>query len=235
MNQAANQGARAVGPLSLLAGCLLPAVGAAAIDNATIGLWGVGLEVLLCALIVRDWTGALRRLAFGALAAGSIAFTTWLYGGHHVEEATAAACRILYLVVPSALLTSLIDPSTLGDHLAQRLRLPARLVVSCVAALQRIDSLGETWAQVGRARRARGLGMDGSPARRLRGSAGSAFALLVVSMRQAGNLAVAMDARGFARAHRRTWAEPAQWRWADSAVLLAAIWLAAGPWLAGWT
>jgi energy-coupling factor transporter transmembrane protein EcfT len=220
-----------IGPLSLLAACLLPAVGAAAIDDARTGLTAVTAEVLLCSLLVRDWRGAVQRLAFGALAAASIALTTWLYGGQHLGEATAAGCRSLYLVRPAALLTTLIDPSELGDHLAQRLHLPARLVVACVAALQRIEGLGETWRQVERARRARGMGLDGGPVRRLRASAGSAFALLVVSMRQAGNLATAMDARGFAGAQRRTWAEPARWRWADSVVLLVGIAAAAAPWM----
>ena len=118
------------------------------------------------------------------------------------------------------MLTPVIDPSELGDHLAQRLRLPARPVVAAVVGLQRVDEIGEQWQQVQRARRARGLGLDGGVWRRLEGSARSAFALLVLTMRQTGATSLAMDARGFAAARAgRTWARGAPWLIGDSVVL----------------
>ena len=43
------------------------------------------------------------------------------------------------------MLTPVIEPSELGDHLAQRLRLPARPVVAAVVGLQRVDEFGEQW------------------------------------------------------------------------------------------
>jgi energy-coupling factor transporter transmembrane protein EcfT len=98
-------------------------------------------------------------------------------------------------------------------------------------ALQRLESIGEQWQQVQRARRARGLGLDGGPLRRLRESGASAFALLVVAMRHTGQLATAMDARGFASAAGRTWAEPAPWRPGDTMVTSIAVGLAVLPWL----
>lgn len=222
---------RSAGPLSLLAGCLLPVAGAFAIDSARPGLIGVTAELAAVGWLVTDWRRALRGLAFGAVAAAGIAITTWLYGGHDLNATAAAALRILYLVLPSALLTPLIRPSPLADHLAQRLQIPARGVVAASAALQRVDAIGESWRQVQRARRARGLGADGSPLRFARASAGSAFALLVVELRRSGLMAVAMDARGFAGADRRTWAEPAPWGAADTFVLLLAFGLAVLPWL----
>ncbi len=219
------------GPLSMLTGCLLPVAGALAIRSAAPGLIGIGLELAAFGWLVRDWHRTLRGLAFGAVAAAGIAFTTWLYGGHDVDETAAAALRILYLVLPSALLLPLIRPSSLADHLAQRLHLPARGVVAASAALQRVDSIGDSWRQVQRARRSRGLGADGTPVRWVRASAGSAFALLVTELRQAGLLAVAMDARGFQTAHRRTWAEDAPWHRRDTLILLLAVGLGALPWL----
>jgi energy-coupling factor transporter transmembrane protein EcfT len=222
---------RRVGPLSLLAASLLPVLGVFAIDSARTGLLAVGIEVLALSWLVRDLRTTLLRASYGLVAAFGIALTTWLYGGQDLELTTLAATRILYLVLPSALAMPLVQPSVLGDHLAQRLHLPARLVVAAVASLQRIDSLAEDWRQIQRARRARGVGIDGGPVRRVRGSAGSAFALLVVAMRQAGHLAVAMDARGFAQAQRRTWAEPAPWYLVDSVVLAVATALAVLPWL----
>jgi energy-coupling factor transport system permease protein/energy-coupling factor transport system ATP-binding protein len=49
-------------------------------------------------------------------------------------------------------------------------------------------------------------------------------------MRRAGSLAVAMDARGFAHANRRTWAEPAPWLRGDWVVVAIGTMLAALPW-----
>lgn len=224
-------GLRSPGPLSLLAGCLLPVGGAFAIRSGLPGLVAVLAELAALGWLVRDWRRSLRSLAFGALAAAGIAVTTWLYGGQEPDATAAAALRILYLVLPSALLVALIRPSALADHLGQRLRLPARGVVAASAALQRLDAIEQQWQQVQRARRARGLGSDGSPIRWLRAAAGSAFALLVVELRQAGLLAVAMDARGFQRAVDRTWAEPAPWHLSDSLLLVLAGGLAVLPWL----
>jgi energy-coupling factor transporter transmembrane protein EcfT len=222
---------RRVGPLSLLAASLLPVAGVFAIDSARTGLLAVGIELVALGWLVSDLRTTLVRASYGLVAAFGIALTTWLYAGQDLELTALAATRILYLVLPSALAMPLVQPSVLGDHLAQRLHLPARLVVAAVASLQRIDSLAEDWRQIQRARRSRGVGLDGGPVRRVRASAGSAFALLVVAMRQAGHLAEAMDARGFADAGGRTWAEPAPWHPVDSLVLTLAVALAALPWL----
>jgi energy-coupling factor transport system permease protein len=219
------------GPLSRLAACLLPVAGALAIDDTRQGLVCLVVAVLALGWLVHDLRSTGFRLMFGLLAAGSILVSTWLYGGRHLDEAGGAGLRILYIVLPAALLSPSIRPSSLGDHLAQRLHLPARAVVAATAALQRLDNTVEQWQTIQRARRSRGLGLDGRPIRRLRGATAGAFALLVVSLRQTTSTTVAMDARGFAGATRRTWAEPAPWTWADTAVLALALGLAVLPWL----
>lgn len=219
-----------LGPLSLLAGCLLPVVGAFAIDTTALGLICVAAELLAFGWLLSEPRATAIRLTFGAFAALSIMATTWLYGGHDADIAVAAGLRILYIVLPSAILTSLIGPSELGDHLAQRLHLPARFVVGSVAALQRIESIGESWRQVQRSRRARGLGQEGNPARRIKELAAAGFAVLVLSMRHGSAMSIAMDSRGFADASTRTWAEAAPWRYGDTAMLLVAVLLAVGPW-----
>jgi energy-coupling factor transport system permease protein len=224
-------GLRSPGPLSLLAACLIPVAGAFAITSLTGGVVALVIQLITLGWLVRDVRSSLQRAAFGLVAAAGIAASTWLYGGHHLAEAGTAACRILYLVLPSALLLPLLRPSELGDHLAQRLHVPDRGVVACVAALRRLDSFGAEWQSIQRARRARGLGLDGGPIRRTRESAASAFALLVVSMRHTGTMALAMDARGFASATDRTWAESAPWRPADTVALAVALALAALPWV----
>ncbi len=219
------------GALSLLTICVLPVVGAVAIHGARQGLLVLAAQLLTVGWLARDLRGSAFRLALGAVAAVSVAVSTWLYGGHQADASLGAGLRVLAIVIPAALLTPRIRPSELGDHLAQRLHLPARTVVAAVVALQRLESIGEQWQQVQRARRARGLGLDGGPTRRLRGSGASSFALLVVAMRQTGQLATAMDARGFAGADRRTWAEPAPWRVGDSLLTVVAAGLAVVPWL----
>lgn len=222
-----------VGPLSRLAACLLPVAGALAVDNTRLGLLYLLAELLAFGWLVTDVRSSLARFGFGVFASGSIVISTWLYGGRDLDEAVGAGLRVLVIVLPAALLTPSIDPSHLGDHLAQRLRLPHRPVVAATAALQRLDHTVDTWRSIQRARRARGLGLDGGPLRRVRASAAGAFALLVVSLRQTATTTLAMDARGFATATRRTWAEPATWTAADSLVLMLALALAVLPWLLG--
>jgi energy-coupling factor transport system ATP-binding protein len=143
--------------------------------------------------------------------------------------------------VPGVLLASRIDPSALGDHLGQRLRLPARPVVAAVAALHRFEGLGEHWAQLARVRRVRALGAGRSPVGRGRSVAALTFGLLIETLRQAGRMAVAMEARGYSAAvgptagpggvavRRRTWAEPAPWLAGDSLMLALGLVVAAIP------
>jgi len=226
-----NGGSPVYGPLSLLAASLLPILGATAIHSGRHGVICVGLLVALAPFVVRDWRSTLHRGGLGLFAAASIALSTWLYGGRDLDVSVGAAMRILYIVLPGVALTAYIDPSSLGDHLAQRLRLPARTVAASTAALERLGSLEQQWQQIGRARRSRGVGAEGGPVHRAKVAASMAFALLVSTMRMSGSMSLAMDARGFASAHRRTWAEPAPWQRRDSLIFLAGLTLAALPWL----
>jgi energy-coupling factor transport system permease protein len=222
---------KSYGPLSLLAASLLPVLGAPAIHSTRHGLVVVTVLLVVAPFVVRDWRSTLRRFAIGSIAAVSIAVSTWLYGGRDLDVAVGASMRILYLILPAVVLTPFIDPTALGDHLGQRLRLPARAVVASTAAMERLESLGQQWQQIARARRARGVGADGGLVHRARVSASMAVALLVSTMRMTGSMSLAMDARGFAAAHHRTWAEPAPWQRRDTYVLLAGLLLAALPWI----
>jgi energy-coupling factor transport system permease protein len=220
------------GPLSLAAVALLPFAGAVAISSAHVGLVALPGVAVLALLVVREWRSTWWRVAIVLLAGLSVAVSTYLYGGQDPDNTAAAALRILYLVLPSALVTPYLDPIALGDHLAQRLRLPGRFVVVSVAALQRLDQLADVRDQVARARRARGLGGEGGPLAWVRAEAAVLFGVLVATLRSSGRVSVAMDARGFASAHRRSWAEPAPWRPADTLLLLVGLGLAVLPWAA---
>lgn len=219
------------GPLSLVAASLLPVIGATAIHSLRHGAVSVGVQILISLFVVTNWRATLRVLALGGFAALSVLVSTWLYGGRDLDVALGAALRVLYIIVPAAVLTPYIDPSRLGDHLGQRLKLPSRAVVASTVALQRLESLGRQWEQIGRARRARGVGADGGVVHRAKVSVSMSLSLLVSTMRMSGSMSLAMDARGFATAHRRTWAEPARWQRNDSLILLAGSALAALPWV----
>ncbi len=200
--------------------------------------WSTSLAVLAVQVLLavvalaapgpgRAPTGRARRVLLrtvpGALAALSTGWSTWWLAGHDVDTALTVALRVLVIVVPSAVLLPWVDPDRLGDHLAQRLHLPDRPVVATAAALQRVHTFGAVWTEIGRARRVRGLGVRPTrPAEVARHLAASTTGLLVRTLGAAVELAVAMDARGFATARRRTWWAPAPWRLRDTVLLAAA-------------
>lgn len=167
--------------------------------------------------------GVLVRIAPALLGVLGVGWSAWLLGGHDLEIAAGAALRVLAIVVPSIVLMPFVDPDALGDHLAQRLHLPARPVVAATAALQRFQSFGRLWSELTLARRVRGVGAGRSWAGRFRELAAVTFELFVSVLGQAARLALAMDARGFAAATRRTWAGPAPWGAADGLVLLGGL------------
>ena len=227
----------ACGPLALFAAATLPIVAAVLSPGWRVSLlvlaWlALGALVGLATLpgtgqgwtLAGRWRGLALRLVPGLVGGLGVGWSTWLLGSRDVEEALSAGLRLLVIVVPSAITLAFIDPDDLADHLGQRLRLPPRPIVAVGAALQRIQSFGAAWTEVGWARRLRGLG----PSWRRPGSViehlwSSTLGMLLRSLGSAATLAVAMDARGFASAGRRTWAASAPWRWPDTLVVLAAL------------
>lgn len=202
---------------------LLPGAGAFAVLVAALLLFTAGHRV--------GWL----RLLPGLLAFASVTWSNWLLADpRDVQVALHAGLRVAYFVVPGVVFAAFIEPSALGDQLGQRLHAPARPVLATVAGLQRLDTLAADWQALTRARRVRGLGPTRSPLSQARHYASMTFALLVQALRQAEQLAVAMEARGYgllARpGYRRTWAQPAPWSGADTALLIWCGLLAALPW-----
>jgi energy-coupling factor transport system permease protein len=135
------------------------------------------------------------ELGFAHVTAGSLGL------------AVATMLRVLAIGLPAVLLFVRVDPTDLADGLAQVLRLPARFVLGALAAVRMTTLLADDWRQLAMARRARGIADRG----RIRRGLSMAFALLVLALRRATTLAVAMESRGFGAPIRRTWARPARW------------------------
>jgi energy-coupling factor transport system ATP-binding protein len=229
------------GPLSLLLASIVLVVGAPFINDLRTAFVSSAVLVLLAPMVLGVGRLPWRKVLPGLFAVASVSFSNWLLSpGREVSTGALAGLRVAFFVLPGVLLASRIDPSALGDQLGQRLRLPARPVVAAVAALHRFEGLGEHWDQLARIRRIRGLGPGRSPLDRGRSIAALTFGLLIETLRQAGRMAVAMEARGFSAmvtsaptaatsALRRTWAEPAPWRPGDSLMLALGLAVAGIP------
>ncbi len=222
------------GPLALLGASLLAIPAGVAAPHWRTSLAVLATQVVLAVLALaapgegvnpRGRTrGVALRMVPGLLGAVSVAWSTWLLGSRDLDVVATAGLRVLIIVLPSAVLIQHIDADALGDHLAQQLRLPARPVVALAAALQRVHTFGDIWAEIARARRVRGIAATArSPRSVLDQIWAMTLGMLVRSLQAAAALAVAMDARGFATASRRTWAQPARWRVGDTLVLLLSL------------
>ncbi len=213
----------AANPLAQLSVGLFALIGSYWIRDPRVGVIALAAYTLAVLLLAPGWRYPLLCLLFTGMASATIFYSTWRLGGHDEAEAAAAGLRVLVLAWPGSVAIGYVDPARLGDFLAQTLRLPARFVAAFSAALQRFADYGHAWTQIERARRVRGMGRTANPTSWVRHGGSMAFAMLVHALRGASQTAIAMDARGFATAHNRTWAEPARWSRVDRGVVLAAL------------
>ena len=148
----------------------------------------------------------------------------WSFGpaaisDHSMWLASGIGLRMCALVVPAIALLDCIDPTDMGDGLAQILHLPARPVLAALAGARMTSLMAADWKALERARRARGVG----DASRIRSFLRGSFSLLVFALRRSGKLATTMEARGFGASGARTWARPSRLRAADAALMAVAI------------
>lgn len=207
-------------PLVLIGIGVAAALGSPAIRTLPIAVVAVSLWVLAAVLTVPSWKYPAVCLLLVLIPMASVAWSTWLLGGRDAEVALVAGLRTFVLAWPGAVAVGYVDVARLGDYLAQSLKVPGRFAAALSAALQRVGGSWRTWHDLERTRRARGLKVR---------PWSMAFALLVHTIREATRTSIAMDARGFATAHRRTWAEPATWSRADVGALVGAVILALVP------
>ena len=197
----------------LLAALLaLPATGLDLVAAAK-RLWFLPAAALLAA-----WGTALLAEKSGDVVVdfGPILFTTG-----SLAAAAAIFVRALALAIPLIVLASTIDPRDLADALIQHLRLPEVVVVSVLAASRLLGLLVSEWQVLAMARRARGVA-GGSLLRRTGSLFSGVFVLLVVSIRRATTLAMAMEGRAFGRPGR-TWRRRSNFATRDAVAVMISL------------
>ena len=171
-------------------------------------------------LLVAAPLGALSMLLY-ASPGGTV---YWQLGpaaisDHSMWLALGIGLRMCAIVMPAIALLDRIDPTDMGDGLAQILHLPARPVLAALAGARMTSLMAADWKALERARRARGVGDSSRIRSFLRGS----FSLLVFALRRSGKLATTMEARGFGAAGKRTWARVSRMRAADAVLMIVAV------------
>ena len=171
-------------------------------------------------LLVAAPLGALSMLLY-ASPGGTV---YWQFGpaaisDHSMWLALGIGLRMCAIVMPAIALLDRIDPTDMGDGLAQILHLPARPVLAALAGARMTSLMAADWKALERARRARGVG----DASRIRSFLRGSFSLLVFALRRSGKLATTMEARGFGAAGKRTWARVSRLCVADAALMVVAI------------
>lgn len=134
----------------------------------------------------------------------------------------ALGLRVLAIAATSAVFVLTTTPTRLADAVVQQARLPARFAYGALAAYQAVPRLAGDLLDLRAARRTRGLRGGWHPR--------VVFGLLVLAIRHADRVALAMDARGFG-AGARSYYRPMAWTWRDAVVvaggvtsLLLALW-----------
>jgi energy-coupling factor transport system permease protein len=131
-----------------------------------------------------------------------------------VVGGVALASRVIAIASVGAVFTLTTDATHLADSLVQQARISPRFAYGALAAYQAIPRFGEDLATLRQARRVRGLRGGWHP--------GLLVGVLVLAIRHADRMALAMDARAFGSGPR-TFYRPLQWGWLDLVVGAGAV------------
>jgi energy-coupling factor transport system permease protein len=126
----------------------------------------------------------------------------------------ALILRIVAIAAVGAVFTLTTDPTRLADSLVQQARISPRFAYGALAAYQAIPRFGEDLTTLRQARRVRGLRGGWHPS--------LLIGVLVLAIRHADRMALAMDARAFGSGPR-TFFRPISWSWLDPAVGVGAL------------
>lgn len=221
-------------PLSLMGAATAIAVGLIAQVEALYSAIALGL---ILAVLVGSGAVTIKSLVrlipvgvAAVFAAITIAFygessgdVLWAWGIIEVSEgsldlALSTLLRIAAIAMPAVVLFSHVDPTRLADALSQILHLPDRFVVGALAAVRLVNVLGDDYRQLVATRRSRGVGerrwWSRIPA--------DVFSILVIALRRARVLSLAMDARSFGVA-KRTHYRRSVWRASDSVIVAVGV------------
>ena len=169
------------------------------------------------------WIAALSVGAFNAIFAAAnvdpAAVEVARIGPLRLTEAgllggVGLSVRIAAIALIGVVFAQTTDPTRLVDGLVQGGRVPDRFAYGALAAYQALPRLGEDLVTLRQARRIRGLPGSWHP-RILLG-------LLILAVRHADRLALAMDARGFGSGPRSRFRE-VRWSAADVAAVVVAV------------
>ena len=136
----------------------------------------------------------------------------------------AIMLRVAAIAAVGAVFALTTDSTRLADSLVQQARLPARFAYGALAAYGAIPRFAEDLATLRQARRIRGLRAGWHP--------NLFVGLLVLAIRHADRMAVAMDARAFGSGPRTRYRE-VRWTWIDAGVAVIAVAILAIALLAG--
>lgn len=192
---------------ALMAGTLLGSVRVGTLAKSIAPLWlaalGIGLFNALYSTSNAD-PAASTLLALGPFRVTVLAATNGF----------ALALRVIAIASVGAVFTLTTDPTRLADALVRQARVSARFAYGALAAYQAIPRFVEDLATLRQARRIRGLRGSWHP--RL------LVSLLVLAIRHADRVALAMDARAFGAGPMSHYRE-LRWTWLDAAVGLGAF------------
>ena len=192
---------------ALVAGVWLGRIPARTFARTLAPLWiaaiGIGLSNMLFAASNGDPAAAeLLRL-------GPIRITV-----DAAVDGVALILRIVAIAAVGAVFTLTTDPTRLADSLVQQARISPRFAYGALAAYQAIPRFGEDLTTLRQARRVRGLRGGWHPS--------LLIGVLVLAIRHADRMALAMDARAFGSGPR-TFFRPIGWSWLDPVVGAGAL------------
>ncbi len=189
--------------------------------------WAPFLVAALGVLVVNTILGAANLDAANPtlLRLGPLRVT-----GAALAVGMALGLRVLAVAAVGVAFALTTEATRLADALVQQAHLPERFAAGALAAQQAVPRLALDLATLRQARRVRGLRGDWHPRLLL--------SLLILAVRRAGRVALAMDARGFASGAPPSRYRIVSWGRADlvvGAAGLGALGLAALSLLISWT
>lgn len=216
----------------------------ASLDGVTAGLVSAGLLAMLplsglrpADLVGRAWLIGVAAASIGvfnvAFAAEQLGPTVVAVGPVRIGAETLVngawlALRLGAIALAGILAIATSQPTDMADALIPHLRVSPRFAIGALAALRLVPLMAREWQTIGMARRARGVDAGRNPLAAAGLFGGRLLALLVGSVRRAGRMALAMDARGLGSRDCRTSARVQRMRRSDWALIGAATVLGVG-------